>query len=63
MIYARTFEAMPKELRAVVLRRLSRGLLAAEPAPEFAHLPAAERKAIHEILTATLPGLPPDWGK
>jgi len=63
LIYARTFEAMPKELRAVVLRRLSRGLLAAEPAPEFAHLPTAERKAIHEILTATLPGLPPDWGK
>ncbi len=63
LIYARTFEAMPKELRAVVLRRLSVGLLAAEPAPEFAHLPVDERKAIHEILTATLPGLPADWGK
>ena len=63
LIYARTFEAMPKELRAVVLRRLSVGLLAATPAPEFAHLPADERKAIHEILTATLPDLPADWGK
>lgn len=63
LIYARTFEAMPKELRAVLLRRLSVGLLAAEPAPEFTHLPADERKAIHEILTATLPGLPADWGK
>ncbi len=63
LIYARTFEAMPKELRTVVLRRLSVGLRAAQPAPEFAHLPAEERQAIHEILTATLPGLPADWGK
>ena len=63
LIYARTFEAMPKELRNVVLRRLSVGLRAAQPAPEFAHLPADERQAIHEILTATLPGLPADWGK
>jgi hypothetical protein len=63
LIYARTFEAMPKELRTVVLRRLSVGLRAAQPAPEFAHLPADERQAIHEILTATLPGLPADWGK
>ena len=31
--------------------------------PEFAHLPVDERRAIHEILTATLPGLPADWGK
>ncbi len=63
LIYARTFEAMPKELRTVVLRRLSVGLRAANPAPEFAHLPADERQAIHEILTATLPDLPADWGK
>lgn len=63
LIYARTFEAMPKELRVVVLRRLSAGLLAANPPPEFAHLPVDERRAIHEILTATLPGLPADWGK
>ena len=63
LIYARTFEAMPKELRTVVLRRLSVGLRAAQPAPEFAHLPADERQAIHEILTATLPELPADWGK
>ncbi|MEY4271627.1 MAG: hypothetical protein RL250_493 [Verrucomicrobiota bacterium] len=63
LIYARTFAAMPKELRTVVLRRLSVGLLAAAPGPEFAHLPADERKAIHEILTATLPDLPADWGK
>jgi hypothetical protein len=40
LIYARTFASMPKELRTVVLRRLSAGLLAATPAPEFAHLPA-----------------------
>jgi hypothetical protein len=46
-----------------VLRRLSVGLRAAQPAPEFAHLPADERQAIHEILTATLPELPADWGK
>jgi hypothetical protein len=63
LIYARTFEAMPKELRTVVLRRLSVGLRAAQPAQEFAHLPADERQAIHEILTATLPELPADWGK
>jgi hypothetical protein len=54
---------MPKELRTVVLRRLSVGLRATTPTPEFAHLRADERQVIHEILTATLPDLPADWGK
>ena len=63
LIYSRSFAGLPAELRDVVLRRLDQGLRAAQPGPEFAHLPAAERTAIHEILAATLSGLPAGWGK
>ena len=58
LVYAESFRSMPDELRSRVLRRLSEGL-SAEVAPEgFRHLPDAERRAIREILAATLPGFP-----
>lgn len=63
LIYSRSFADLPKELRTLVLQRLDNGLRAAQPTAEFAHLPAEERRAIHEILTATLPDLPVGWGK
>jgi hypothetical protein len=61
LIYSKSFTWLPKELRDLTLMRLSSGLRAAEPPPAFAHLPAEERKAVHEILTETLEGLPAGW--
>jgi len=63
LIYSQSFATMPKELRDIVLLRLSSGLRAFPPSPAFGHLADDERVAIHEILTATLPALPAGWGK
>jgi len=63
LIYSESFTALPKDLRDLTLLRLSVGLRAFPPAPGFGHLPDAERRAIHEILTATLPDLPAGWGR
>mgnify|MGYP003333038680 CR=1 FL=1 len=63
LIYSRSFAALPKELRDLVLLRLSSGLRAFPPSPSFGHLAEDERVAIHEILTQTLPDLPAGWGK
>lgn len=63
LIYSQSFVNLPKELRDTVLLRLSSGLRAFPPSPAFGHLADDERVAIHEILTATLPNLPADWGK
>ena len=61
LIYSESFKGFPPELRTLVLTRLMAVLRAEQPAPEYAYLPAAERQAIYEILTATLPDLPAGW--
>ena len=63
LIYSQSFATLPKELRDIVLLRLSSGLRAFPPSPSFGHLADDERVAIHEILTATLNELPKGWGK
>jgi hypothetical protein len=63
LIYSESFAHLPAQLREITLLRLSSGLRAFPPAPAFGHLEQAERVAIHEILTATLPDLPAGWGK
>ncbi|MGA0133198.1 MAG: hypothetical protein ACO3ND_02450 [Opitutales bacterium] len=63
LIYSKSFGWLPKEVRDLTLVRLSAGLRAANPPPAFAHLPADERKSIHEILSETLPDLPTGWGR
>jgi hypothetical protein len=55
LIYSEAFASLPPALRQSVLIRLHEMLTAETPAKRFAHLPAAERRAIREILTATLP--------
>lgn len=54
-IYATAFDSLPDTLRRAVLLRLNAILTADTPPPAYQHLPAAERRAIHEILTATKP--------
>jgi hypothetical protein len=44
-----------------VLRRLWDVLSGKETSADFAHLSAADRRAILEILLATKPGLPSYW--
>ncbi len=63
LIYSQSFASLPKELRDIVLLRLSSGLRAFPQSPSFGHLTDDERAAIHEILTATMPDLPAGWGK
>ena len=63
LIYSQSFAALPKELRDIILLRLSAGLRAFPPSPSFGHLADDERVAIHEILTQTMAGLPAGWGK
>ena len=63
LIYSQSFATLPKELRDIVLLRLSSGLRAFPPSPSFGHLSDDERAVIHEILTQTMPDLPKGWGK
>ena len=63
LIYSQSFASLPKQLREITLLRLDAGLRAFPPSPTFGHLAQDERRAIHEILTATLPDLPKGWGK
>jgi hypothetical protein len=63
LIYSQSFASLPKELRDIILLRLSSGLRAFPPSPSFGHLVEDDRVASHEILSATLPNLPAGWGK
>lgn len=55
LVYSDGFASLPDDLRQSVLRRLQHILTATEPPRGFEYLPAEERTAIHDILTATLP--------
>jgi len=56
MIHSKSFVGMPEILKKTVLKKI-RAVLSAEKAPDgYEHLPEAERKAILQILTATVPG-------
>ena len=57
-IYSRAFEAMPPAVRQATYRRLGEVLTANKAEPKYAHLTAADRRAILEILRATKNGLP-----
>jgi hypothetical protein len=57
LIYSESFDALPKPVLDQVAQRLRTVLTADDPGPEFAHLSAADRKAIFEILRETKPGL------
>lgn len=63
LIYSRGFDDLPTEVKAIVWKRLNEVLTGRDKSEAFAHLSAADRKAIREILTATKKGLPGDWGK
>lgn len=61
MIYNPVFGGLPADFKQRVYRRLRDALSWENPHQDFAYLPAAEKRAIHAILKATLSDLPPDW--
>ncbi len=61
LIYSASFDRLPDELRLRFWTRMDAVLSADDPGPRFAHLSAATRRAIREILAATKQGAPGDW--
>jgi hypothetical protein len=58
LIYSSAFDGLPVEARDALYRRLWDVLSSATAGERYAHLSAADRAAIVEILIATKPGLP-----
>jgi hypothetical protein len=61
LIYTEAFDGLPPPARDYVYRRLWDVLHATATAKEYAHLSAADRQAILEILRATKANLPDYW--
>lgn len=57
-IYSRAFDGMPPAVRLATYRRLWQVLSASRQEPKYAHLTAADRRAVLEILRATKDDLP-----
>jgi hypothetical protein len=58
LIYSRAFAELPGEVKDHVFRRLTEVLCGQDTSEPFAHLSAADRKAVLEILRETVPGFP-----
>lgn len=58
MIYTEAFDALPAMLREAVYRQLWRVLSGEVGGADFAHLSAADRRAIAEIIADTKPSAP-----
>ena len=63
LVYSQAFAALPAEVKAHTLKRMHEVLAGKDTSETFAHLSAADRKAVLEILRDTLPDLPDDWKK
>lgn len=61
LIYSRSFDGLPREMKDFVYRRMWEVLSGADQSREFAHLSAEDRIAIRDILIATKPDLPDYW--
>jgi hypothetical protein len=55
LIHSDAFDALPADAKRVFYRRLHDVLAGVDTSPDFAHLDAADRRAIDEILRATKP--------
>ena len=62
MIYSRSFDALPPQLKGEVYAQLGAVLDGRNQAKEFAHLSSSERTHIREILLETKKDLPVAWG-
>ena len=62
LIDSTQFAQLPRVARERIWRRFELVLSGRDESPDYAHLDAAERSAIREILLATHPELPASWG-
>jgi hypothetical protein len=63
LIYSRAFDGLPAEAKEQVYLRLWEVLSGKDQSKPFAHLTAADRQAVLEILRETKKGLPAYWKK
>jgi len=61
LIYSEAFDALPMSVKDRVYRRLREILTGVGAEKEYAHLTAADRQTIREILVETKKGLPGYW--
>jgi len=61
LVYSAAFDALPSEVKGYVGKRLGEVLSGSDQSREFAHLSAADRRAILEILKETKPDLAASW--
>ncbi|HUE13178.1 MAG TPA: hypothetical protein VMR25_03335 [Planctomycetaceae bacterium] len=61
LVYSAAFDALPGEVKDYVYKRLWDVLSSEDTSKDFAHLTAADRQTIIEILRDTKPGLPGSW--
>ncbi len=61
LIYSDTFQSLPAIFQEAVFERLYTVLTTNELNEDFLHLSAKDKKAVYEILKATLPNLPNFW--
>jgi hypothetical protein len=61
VIYSESFDALPGAVKDYALRRVYDVLTGKDTSEDFAHLSAADRKTIREILCETKTGLPEYW--
>ncbi len=61
LIYSEAFDRLPCRVLEIVYQRLWEILAEHDPAQKYAHLTAADRQAILEILRETKSGLPSYW--
>lgn len=62
LIYSDSFRSLPEGVKKRVWTRLEQVLSGTDTSAEFAHLSPADRQAIREILSATLPEMPKNTG-
>jgi hypothetical protein len=62
MIYSDAFDQLPAPIKTRALARLGEILSGRDRTPAYAHLSPEDRKAIREILRATMKGLPAGFG-
>src|ERR1700691_4754084 len=63
LIYNEAFDSLPVQAKDYVYHRLFEVLTGRDQSPAFARLSGDTRRAILEILLATKPGLPAEWGQ
>ncbi|MFM7816853.1 MAG: hypothetical protein ACKPGI_07780 [Verrucomicrobiota bacterium] len=61
LIHSEAFRALPVELKSRIYHRLWAILTCEDESPEWASLSRADRRAVLEILTETIPDLPAYW--